>query len=386
MKEEEKVYNIDDIKNTILQGDAISELRKIPDNSIDTCVTSPPYWNLRDYNNENQLGQEEDFKMYIEKMINIFEEVYRVLKPEGSCWVNLGDTYSSKTIKGVKRKSLIGIPERFKIEMIDKGWICRNEIIWHKPNAMPCSSKDRFNNDYEKMFFFTKNEKYFFETQYEERKSKVSKNNGNKRKGKYENSNQEKQVRQGMNKERGSKLIVKRDLLPSQDEFLSFINSKVDKKTLIESTDIKKTTIDHWYRKDKTGFSYPSIDDWNKIKHLIDDWSGEFEEFDKKMTHVIFEYDDIEKNHNKGRIKRAVWSISTKSFKGKHFATFPEELITTPIKASTPKNGIVLDIFMGSGTTGVVAKKNGFDYIGIELNEEYKKIADERIKNVDKYD
>lgn len=150
------MYNIDNIINSILEGDTLEILKKIPSKSVDMVITSPPYWGLRDYGNECQLGQEEDFNDFINKLIEIFDEVYRVLKDKGSCYVNLGDVYISKLQNGIKKKSLSCIPDRFKIKMVEKGWICRNEIIWHKPNAMPSSVKDRYNNDFEKIFFFTK--------------------------------------------------------------------------------------------------------------------------------------------------------------------------------------------------------------------------------------
>ena len=156
--------------NKIYQGDTLEVLKTFPSESVDMCITSPPYWNMRDYDKEGQIGNEETYMEYLDKLSEIFKEVKRVLKKTGSCWVNIGDVYSSSNSTGVKKQSLIGIPDRFKLNMIDDGWLCRNEIIWHKPNAMPSSAKTRFNNDYEKMFFFTKDDLYYFETQYEKRK------------------------------------------------------------------------------------------------------------------------------------------------------------------------------------------------------------------------
>lgn len=174
--------------NEVMQGDALSTLKTFQDESVDCVVTSPPYWALRDYGVEGQLGLEPTFQEYITKLCNIFDEVKRVLKKSGTCWVNMGDTYSgnkegktdnkvssylkdnSKGIKKratIKEKCLCQVPSRFAIEMTNRGWILRNEIIWHKPNCMPSSAKDRFTVDFEKVFFFTKNKKYWFETQYE---------------------------------------------------------------------------------------------------------------------------------------------------------------------------------------------------------------------------
>lgn len=375
------MYKIEEIKNTIIQGDVMEVLKQLPNESVDMCITSPPYWNLRDYNHEGQLGNENNFKEYIDKLINVYKEVYRVLKKEGSNWVNIGDVYSSNNKIGVKKQSLIGIPDRFKIAMIDEGWLCRNEVIWHKPNAMPSSAKTRFNNDYEKMFFFTKDDLYYFKTQYEEIKTKKVKGIKKKKESKYLSVEQESSVRQGMNRERGNKIIEVRKHLPSQEEFVNFMRARSNINIICENTSIKRSTVEHWFRRDVKGFSYPKVEDWNETKYLLDDFSEEFSKIDFGLTHIDYETDDINKNADKGRVKRAVWSINTKGFKGCHFAPYPEKLIETPIKACCPEGGIVLDIFMGSGTTGVVAKKQNKNYIGIELNKEYIEIAKERIEN-----
>jgi len=176
-------------KQDLIQGDCLEVLKTLPSESVDCVMTSPPYWALRDYGVEGQLGLEPTFQEYINKLCDIFDEVKRVLKKEGTCWVNISDTYSGNkegktdnkvsnylkdTTKNLHKKRgnypdkcLCCIPDRFKIEMVNRGWICRNEIIWHKPNCMPSSVKDRFTVDFEKIFFFTKSKKYYFETQYE---------------------------------------------------------------------------------------------------------------------------------------------------------------------------------------------------------------------------
>lgn len=368
--------------NQIIHGDSLNVLRDFKSGSIDMSVSSPPYWSLRDYGEDSQLGNEETYEEYLCNLIKIYDEIYRVLKPSGSCWVNIGDVYSDGKC-GIKSKSLICIPDRFKLMMIEHGWICRNEIIWHKPNAMPSSAKSRFNNDYEKMFFFTKTDDYYFETQYEEAKtSKQQTSNPTSKKksnSKYLDDEQEKSVRQGMSKSRGSNLIEKRPNLPTQDEFVSFIRNRTNIKELSSKVDIQKTKVEHWFRRDKKGFAYPSLEDWNTIKPFLSDGSEEFVRFDNMLTFVTFETDDINKNLHNGRIKRAVWSINTKPFKGGHFAPYPEDLIRVPIQACCPCEGVVVDPFMGSGTTGVVAKSLGRNFIGIELNQEYIDVAYERI-------
>jgi DNA modification methylase len=298
--------------NKIFQGDSLKVLKGLPDNLVDMAITSPPYWGLRNYGEEDQLGQESDYHDYINKLYEIISECGRVLKDNGSLWVNLGDSYCgtgdkgnykdpkypngrngqsismNRIIDGIKQKSLVGIPDRFKIKMIDGGWLCRNEIIWYKPNQMPSSAKDRFTVDFEKLYFFTKNKKYYFEQQLEPYTAP-------------------------MNRWGGVKL------------------------TASNESDWDKGTGQETYR-------------------------------DRNMR----------PNPN-GRNKRCVWSINTKPLKEAHFAVYPEELIETPIKACCPENGLVMDIFFGSGTTGVVAKKLNRNYLGIELNPEYIKIAEKRL-------
>lgn len=320
--------------NKIYRGDALEVLKSFPDESVDCVVTSPPYWALRDYGVEGQLGLEPTFEEYINKLCDIFNEVKRVLKKEGTCWVVMGDTYNGTKIgktdkkvsdyvkqsqsKLVKRKNnlpakcLLQIPSRFAIEMCNRGWILRNEIIWHKPNCMPSSVKDRFTVDFEKIYFFVKNKKYYFETQYEP----------------------------------FSEVYLKENRPPGVLRQRLYQNSKYVKSGMIK---IEKTRQRAWQND-------PLMlrgKDARMITHL-----------------------------DRGRNKRCVWSITTKPFKEAHFAVYPEDLIITPIKAGCPIGGIVLDPFMGSGTTAVVAKKLGRNYIGIEINPEYVKIAEKRINAI----
>lgn len=360
--------------NCIMHGDCIELLRQMPAESIDMVITSPPYFNLRDYGVDGQIGKEEDYERYIDNLVSVFDEVKRVLKDGGSCWVNLDDVYMNQ--------SLIGIPDRFKVRMIEKGWLCRNEIIWHKPNAMPSSAKTRFNNDFEKLFFFTKRKKYFFRTQYEPMKTRPTKGTGGKSEGKYKGQDQEASVRQGMTKKRGEKLVFLRKNLPEQSAFVDFMRQKASVDLIVESTSLKRSKVEHWFRRDTSGFAYPSVEDWNEVKWILDDWSEEFRKLDAQMTEVTIETDDILKNVHRGRIKRTVWSISTKPFKGYHYAAFPEELVRTPILACTDEGGIVLDPFSGSGTTAIVAKKLNRQYIGMDLNPEYVDMARERLQKI----
>ena len=271
------------------------------------------------------------------------------------------------------------LPDKFKIGMVNLGFICRNEIIWHKPNAMPSSAKNRFNNDYEKFYFFTKSTEYYFKTQYEN-SIQNTKSYVGRYKSKYKNKQQEASVRQGMTKDRGNGLVYLRKNLPTQEEFVDFIRSVTTIDEIEASTDIPRTKIEHWFRRDKSGFSYPTVEDWGKFAVLCRS-NKKFDIINKQITDVTVETDDINKNSSLGRIKRTVWSINTKAFNGYHYAPFPEQLVETPILACSKDGDTVMDIFMGSGTVGVVCKRLKRNFIGIELNEDYIKLAEERIAN-----
>lgn len=378
--------------DTIICGDCFQVMKDIEDKSVNCIITSPPYWGLRDYKTDGiiwdcdpecghnwqqnisqhdnlrpskvsentqvgsnkelsfrtgkdtnnmfcskcgawkgSLGLESDFASYIRHLIQIFDECKRILRDDGTLWVNIGDTYSGsgngswnapieqrgkhgskhygkqarllsegeeylappRKQNGVPAKSLCDIPFRFSIAMIDNGWIKRNTIIWHKPNCMPASAKDRFTIDFEYVFFFTKSKKYYFEQQFEP---------------------------QGKN-------THSKGIMPIDTE--AFKNKSI--------------------RADGS----QSHKDWNKYT---------------LQTYLP-----------QGRNKRCVWSIPTKPFSEAHFATFPETLIEPMIKAGCPEGGLVMDPFMGAGTVAVVAKKLGRHWLGSELNPEYVDMANKRI-------
>lgn len=276
----------------LYNGECLEVLKYMPDNSVNCVITSPPYWALRDYGVDGQLGLEKTFQEYINRLCNIFDEVKRVLKKDGTIWVNLGDTYGGNNSRasnggragyGTERegiysrgqdKCLCQIPSRFAIEMTNRGWILRNEIIWYKKNCMPSSVKDRFTVDFEKIFFFVKNKKYWFEQQFD-------------------------------------KALTKDNVIRDRD------NTKMN--------------------------NVPGRSRMNGLKENNYDYKN----------------------------KRAVWEINPQPFPESHFAVFPEKLIEIPLKAGCPKDGVVMDIFMGSGTTALLAEKLYYKWIGIELNKKY---------------
>lgn len=291
--------------------------------SVDCCITSPPYWGLRDYGVSGQLGLEKTPEEYVAKIVEVFGEVKRVLKKEGTLWLNLGDSYCGSwgnygghnrgvgrqrqiingsqienpayvgkekwrppttDAPGFKQKDLIGIPWRVAFALQADGWYLRQDIIWHKPNPMPESVTDRCTKTHEYIFLLAKSQKYYFD------------------------------------------------------------HNAIQEKT----NDLKSKPRS--FRK-----------------------SGEQETLrnDTANTYLPREF----------RNKRSVWTVVTKPFKKAHFATFPEDLITPRLLDSRPKGGVILDPFMGAGTTGVVAKNNNRNFIGIELNPKYVEMAELRIKN-----
>ena len=305
----------------ILTGDALYQLSRMPAESVDCIITSPPYYGLRDYGMKGQLGLEETVDEYVAHLVEVFRLAYEVLKDDGTLWLNIGDSYATHTkngmqgkngeratraftpgklrakrIPGLPNKSLIGIPWKVAFALQEAGWLLRQDIIWHKPNAMPESMKDRCTRAHEYVFLFSKGPRYHFDTDAIRTEPKAYK-------------------------------------LPEDAEELSG-------------------------RRKSSG---PESGSFNLN-------GGRGRAYYKA------------KYHPKGATRRSVWSIGTQSFPGAHFATFPPKLVELMVLAGCREGGTVLDPFLGSGTTAVVAKKLGRQYIGIELNPEYVAIARERIK------
>ena len=300
------------MKDTILFGDCLQTLKEF-DEKPRCCITSPPYYGLRDYGGEDyQIGQEESPEEYIQKLVLVFREVRNLLTDDGTLWLNIGDTYYnyrsdgnypkqtvSKTkqdlpnfspargnkLKGLKSKDLIGIPWMLAFALRADGWYLRQDIIWHKPNPMPESVKDRCTKSHEYLFLLSKNKNYYYDNEAIKEPAKDW-GTRDRTKGKYHNKGTGLQPHSGLTK------------------------------------------------------SYPK------------------------------------KN------KRSVWSITNKPYKGSHFATFPPDLIEPCILAGSEKNDIILDPFMGSGTTAMVSKNLGRYYIGCELHEDYGNLIKNRIGEV----
>lgn len=306
------------MKNKIYLGNCIDVLRTFPDKSINCCITSPPYYGLRDYGVDGQIGMESTPDEYVENIVNVFNEVKRVLTDDGVLWLNIGDSYAgsnkgkgtkklsklqssnhdanymlnnnntNKTYKlnGYKPKDLIGIPWMIAFALRNSGWYLRQDIIWAKGNPMPESVKDRCTKSHEYIFLLTKSRKYYF-----------------------------------------------------------------------DNVSIKEPAI-----------TKPKARNKNKEGYQADYPNGS--RFSAGTR--VYGSDGM-------RNKRDVWFVNTKPCKEAHFATFPDTLIKPCVLAGCPENGIILDPFIGSGTTGIVAKRHNRNYIGIEINPEYAAIAERRI-------
>ena len=396
------------MNRTIFQGDVLEKLTEIESESIDCIVSSPPYWGLRDYGVGGQLGLEPDFRDYLKIMNDIMVQLKRVLKNTGTCWINLGDTYGYNS-----GKSRYGIPERFYINCIDDGWIARNHIPWYKANSMPSSVKDRFTNKWESIFFFAKQQKYYFDLDSVREKTLTESKPFNVRvrdspKGKYgtlfsatedeiENHNS-KGERKMLNVDARGKnpgdvfydkskpyAVVEREgtvyfrNLPSHDKIREYL-TKARKNmniTIKELEELIGVSAHHWFEDHTTPhstYSFPTREDWIKVKDILN-----FDDtFDDQMT-TLYPKNAEKINDPKGKNPGDVFFINPKPFPEAHFATFPVDLPTKILKCACPKDGIVLDPFLGSGTVGIAAEQLGLKWCGIELNEEYITLARKRL-------
>lgn len=350
----------------LIQGESLEILKTLPDASVHCCVTSPPYWGLRDYGVDGQLGLEATPEEYVEKMVAVFREVKRVLRDDGTLWLNLGDSYMSNPrmdnedvkygpgrnridnpnrhkIPGLKPKDLVGMPWRVAFALQAEGWYLRCDIIWQKPNPMPESVSDRPTKAHEYVFLMSKSQKYFFD---QEAVKETASPDSHRRYARGRSGNH-KWADGGP----GNRTIAR-----------TFEHMK--KPAGWDTAPGAHSSIHRAGRSSAPGVTPKSADAGNgKIKAN--------ESFHAAVCDIV----------DKRNI-RSVWTIPTQPFKEAHFATFPEKLVIPCIKAGSPVGGTVLDPFAGAGTVGVVAEKLGRDFIGIELNPDYHKMALNRIESV----
>ena len=403
----------------VLTGDVIKRLKEIPNQSINVIVTSPPYWGQRDYGTNLQIGNEKTVEEYIHKMLEIADELKRVLTDDGTFFLNIGDKYVDKNLQM--------IPFKLAIEMQQKGWAIRNVLIWRKTNAMPSSIKDRFSNVYEPIFLFVKNPdnyltpNYYFNLddvriahktngngyvkQQQENLFIEKNNNGNElpltlsieEYEKLENKNNNKSEYNGKFKTTnkinlgaspGARLSVNGEFYSRQRkykiddelelEIISFIkNYRKNKSISIKEIDKifgYKDTAGHWFRTDRGGRCLPKPEDWFQLKEIL----GIKEiKYDKIMEEEYYVLQTV-KPHELGKNPGDVWDFATGKSQDSHFAIFPEELPRRAIMSCCPSNGIILDPFAGSGTSLKVAKELNRKSIGIELQKDYLKIIEKR--------
>ena len=315
-------------------------LRKISDNTIDCCITSPPYWQKRQYENGG-IGLEPSPKEYIDGLYEIIKEVKRVLKPSGSFWLNIGDSYQNK--------SLLGIPWRVALRMIDDGWILRNNVIWNKHKGGLSPNTDRFGSVFEDFFFFVKSDKYYFDADSIRSKPRQS------------------VVKNGavVSATGVSGIRYKRQIE------LSTSLSESEKKNALQQLDFVLERI----RKGEISDFRMVIRNEQRTTHSDSTkLSGRAKELKEKGFYFLF-------YNPKGTMPNNVWDIIPEDSQHRkmHFAPYPEELCIIPIKSTCPVNGVVLDPFSGTGTTMKVAYELGRKSIGIDLSNEYIKLAKQRI-------
>jgi len=321
--------------NKVYWGDCRDSMRQMKQEGIkvQTCVTSPPYYGLRDYGNDGQIGLEETPQQFIDNLVEVFACVWDILAEDGTLWVNLGDSYAgsngngqheqsfgqskytpfksptSGNKSGIRPKNLMGMPWRLAFALQDFGWYLRQDIIWHKPNPMPESVKDRCTKSHEYIFLLSKKPQYYFDHKAIQEPSIYGAD------------------------DRASRGDSRRDT------GMNHIAAKKDK------------------RAGEGRIAYEG-------KRTDNNTSGGQESF----VHI-----------EEMRNKRDVWTVNTKPYAGSHFAVFPTELIEPMILAGSRVGDIVLDPFFGSGTTGQVSQQLGRKWIGCELNKDYEKLQNERV-------
>ena len=394
----------------VLTGDVIDKMKELGSETIDSIITSPPYWGQRDYDSSDQWGNETEVAHYLERMDRWAEECKRVLKNEGTLFLNIGDKYG--------KKSLQMVPERLCIRMCDNGWCLRNKIVWYKPNHQPSGVKDRFVNTWEYIYFFTKdsgkyfNYRYYHDidalrlqhenqsapppdhgfpdilsvTDYEDGDyaTKIDEYNKNKKySGKY--INQDKNIGGSAGGRKSKGIGYSRQRFHSLSVAEKTQIHRYLKKHLMEwKTHKKGVSIDellgyknkagHWFREDP-GRSLPSPTDWPKLKGIL----SYDDTYDEVMTKEHYVLQSV-KNNPKGKNPGDMWDIPLQHSKEKHFAQFPMELPTRILRGFCPPGGVVLDTFAGSGTTGLAAMKQGVQSIMIELNPEFSELMKTRFQ------
>lgn len=369
----------------LFHGDARNALPRIQGGLVNTCVTSPPYWRARDYMRGDQIGQEENAQEFIDAIVSVMREVRRLLREDGTAWLNLGDTYLNGVgteqgrppARGWKRnKQLSLMPFRVAIALQEEGWWVRNVGVWQKSNAMPESVDDRLSSAWEPIFLLAKSEHYYFDLDpvrlphktddaIERRRAERGMMNG-KAKGQHE-------LRQFLTSPRhratidGLKEIRRRPNAPESTELAAFLvhhMKKVRKDIHWVAAQLGEPyeRTRHYFRLDKIGCRLPPEDTWLRLKKLLKLPN----DYDAAMEIEIT--DNVFRNHPKGRNPGDVVSMPTARGNADHFALMPFELAEWCLKSTLPPGGIAIDPFMGCGTTGDVVLKMGGRFIGADID------------------
>lgn len=370
------------ILDRIIQGDVLDTLKDIPTDLVQTVVTSPPYWGLRDYGIAGQLGLEKTVGEYVQAITAIFREVRRVLRPDGTLWLNIGDTYNSgpsgardpgrwpkqtrndhKAPRGrdawMKRKDLCLIPERVAIALQEDGWWVRRDIIWHKPNPMPESAADRPTTSHEYIWLLAKSEDYFYDGE----------------------AIQEPAI-YGDHLRHGTEgTVIQAPGQPKQSGLTRLRSQGSGGRSEAASLFPGRAGRDDNRRRLPTpaGWNQDAGSHHTKVGRHAPRPSQKRGEFHGKTQALPGR--EAFRAVTGMRNKRSVWTVATQPFPEAHFATFPEDLITPCILAGSRPGDTVLDPFMGAGTTALVAAKLNRRFLGIELNPAYIKIAERRIES-----
>jgi DNA modification methylase len=346
--------------DTILEGNSTETLKKLPNKFIDCCVTSPPYFMQRHYSSSDvEIGRENSPTEYVNRICDVFDEVKRVLKDEGTLWLNLGDTYAgsgkgssnsgdgkqgylkgnvdSRLFKNKQypSKSLIGIPWMTAFGLVDRGWILREDIVWAKPSPLPEPCTDRFVRSHEFIFLFVKQSKYYFNhsaalelaTGYDRRKDTT-----------YKIVDYDKSIFgiEKTEKERRSQR--------------GYVSQEADQDLIGRSLQHHGTAI--------------------KSRHFGKVGNSDRNDVGNPFVDVPL------------RTRRDVWTIASEPSREGHYAMYPQKLVLQCLLCGCPEGGVVLDPFLGSGVTAIVARKNNRHFVGCELNHEYVKMAKRRINEV----
>lgn len=360
--------------NKIYNEPCLETLRKMPNDFLDCVITSPPYYQLRDYGYEGQWGLEPTFQEYLEHLWQMMDEIKRVLKETGTCWINLGDTYSgsgngswnakpehlgkqkrynknknydaiylgqgsAKSNSDLPAKSLFLIPHRFAIGCIDRGWIVRNDIIWAKRNGMPESVTDRFSKKHEYIFFMTKNEKYFFDLDVIRDKQKQ------------------------VSIDRAQRGI---------SETNKWVNG-ADGQTPHNLSQPRQNTTTKIPKEQSEMFGSPRARQHRKGVQPQRNYENGLNGHNQQQRGG-----ENEQGKNPGSVSD-FWDIPTKPSSEKHYASYNDSLLLKPVLAGCPEDGIIYDPFMGTGSTAEVAIRAKRKFIGSEMSKEYCELAEKRI-------